>query len=86
MIVLGPVPPELVEAFADGETGGAQAPLAGALLALGGLRLDEAAQQLGVGPLGPGGLGGELTVVTAVVGEVQILELFLEGEVGGHGW
>ena len=67
--LLGPVPFELVESLAHGETRGLNAPLMGAGLAVEGLRLDQAAQELGVRPAGLGRLGRQLGVVPQQVSQ-----------------
>ena len=61
--LLGPVPFELVESLAHGEPRGLDAPFVRAGLAVEGLRLDQAAQELGVRPAGLGRLGRQLGVV-----------------------
>ena len=65
-----------------GETGAAQAPLRRAFLAVGALGGDEAAQELGMSPLLPCRLGGEFLVMLEGVGELEVLQLFVEI----HGW
>jgi hypothetical protein len=55
------------------------------LLALERLGLDEAAQELGVGPVLGGGLGREFAMMTQAVDQVEVFELVLKVQGVGHG-
>ena len=57
--LLGPVPAELIEGLEDGEAGGADAPLHGALLAGAAFALEQALQIVRVRPALRGRGGGE---------------------------
>ena len=67
----GPGEVELLEGLEDGEAGLLDAALACPVLAAGGLAFDQAAQEVDVGPLVFGGLGGQFLAVLLHERQVQ---------------
>ena len=74
-----PGPVEGIEGFVDGESGEADAPGDGAVAALGGLAFEKAGEQGQMVPLVLGGGGDELVIVFAHEGELQGVEVGVEG-------
>jgi hypothetical protein len=79
--LLRPVPAELVEGLDHGEARGAHSAFHGALLAHGTLAVEEALEELEVGPRGGRRFLGQRGVMRGDVREFEIMELVGEG---GH--
>ena len=74
-----PGPVEGIKGFLDGEAGEADAPGDGAVATLGGLAFDQPGEQRQVVPLLVGGGGDERVIVFADEGELQGVEVGMEG-------
>ena len=74
-----PGPVERIEGFLDGEAGESDAPGDGSVAAPGGLAFDESGEQRQVVPLLLRGSGDELAIVFADEGELQGVEVGVEG-------
>ena len=81
--LFGPVPAEGFEGFEDGKARGLDAAGHGAVLAREGFAFDEAVEVIEMTPVFAGGFGGGGAEVFFEVGQLEVVEAVIEGEIGG---